>query len=382
MSGRTLRFTTDFSPADGAAAGWQIYDPASDFFLSEGEWRPAPSSGPIEWEVELPEESGPYRVYVSPVDPARGWLYARGGRFLVIDAVVEDDAARVIETRTTTLSALRWQRRLSAWKPLLFGPLKVPWSNRALISSMVRRDVSARYRGSFGDLLWTFLNPLLLMAAYYFVFGLVLRARFPGDPSASGFVLYFLAGMMPWLAFSEAVGRAPTLLLEHRNFVKKILFPIETLPVQVTLTGLVTQLVATAIFLFGLLTIRGAMPPSAIWFPLLLIPQILLTIGLCWLLASLGAFLRDLAQVIGFVLTLWFFLTPICYPEASLPKAAWVFLRFNPLVHLVRAYRSVLLEGTPPELDKLVWLYVTGLALAWFGHATFYKLRKSFADVL
>jgi lipopolysaccharide transport system permease protein len=382
VSARSVCFSAAFSPQHGSAAGWQLYDPESDFFLAEGEWRPLSSSAPTDWEVELPPEDGPYRLYVSPVDPSRGWHYARGGRFLVIDAVVENGAARLLQTRTTTLSALRWSRRLAAWKPLLFGPVRLAWHNRALVQSMVRRDVSARYRGSAGDLLWTFLNPLLLMAAYFFVFGLVLRARFPGDPSASGFVLYFLAGMMPWLAFSEAVGRSPTLLLEHRNFVKKILFPIETLPVQVTLTGLVTQMVATAIFLVGLLWIRGVLTPSALWFPLLLIPQILITLGLCWLLAALGAFLRDLAQIMGFVLTLWFFLTPICYPETSLPKAAWTFLRFNPLVHLVRAYRSVLLEGVAPELDKLVWLYAVGFALAWFGHAVFFKLRKSFADVL
>jgi lipopolysaccharide transport system permease protein len=380
VSARTIRISAEFPSADGPAVGWQLYDPASDFFLAEGEWRSQPAAA--DWEIELPEESGAYRVYLSPVDPARGWHYDRGGRFVVVDAEVENGAARVLRTRNTTVSALRWNRRLAAWKTLLFGPFTMPWRNRSLLASMVRRDVSARYRGSSGDVLWTFLNPLLLMATYFFVFGMVLRARFPGDPTASGFVLYFLAGMMPWLAVSEAAGRSPTLLLEHRNFVKKILFPIETLPVQVTLTGLVSQLIASFIFFVGLVILREDLPLSALWFPVLLIPQILLTVGLCWLLAALGAFLRDLAQVIGFALTLWFFLTPICYPEASLPAAAWKFLRFNPMVHLVRAYRSILLEGRAPELDKLAWLFFTGLAAVWLGHAVFFKLRKSFADVL
>src|SRR5579862_5126361 len=106
------------------------------------------------------------------------------------------------------------------------------WRNRRLIASMVRRDMLARYRGSFAGAMWTFLSPLLLMATYCFVFGFVLHARLGNDASATGFVLYFLAGMLPWLAFSEAVGRAPYVIWEHRTFVKKVVFPVETLPVN------------------------------------------------------------------------------------------------------------------------------------------------------
>ena len=159
---------------------------------------------------------------------------------------------------------------------------------------MVRRDVMARYRGSFGDVLWTVLNPLLLMVTYYFVFGIVLRARFAGDESRTGFALYFLAGMMPWLPFSEAVGRAPAVVLEHRNFVKKLLFPIEILPVNLTLSGLVTQAFALGMFLVFILVTRGGLHATTLWLPVLLVPQVLLTLGLAWFLAALGAYVRDL----------------------------------------------------------------------------------------
>ena len=226
------------------------------------------------------------------------------------------------------------------------------------MGSMVRRDILSRYRGSFGGTLWTFLNPLLLMATYFFVFGVVLRTKFGADTSRTGFVLYFLAGMLPWLAFSEAVGRAPYVILEYRSFVKKIVFPLETLPVNLVISGAVTEAFGLVIFTIGLLAVRGAIPASVLWLPLLLIPQILFTAGLAWILAATGVYVRDLGQVTGYLLTLWFFLTPICYPESSLPASAVPILRFNPLFVLVRAYRAVFLENQAPSVRGLLGLWI------------------------
>jgi lipopolysaccharide transport system permease protein len=247
---------------------------------------------------------------------------------------------------------------------------------------MVRRDILARYRGSFGGGLWSFLNPLLLMATYAFVFGAVLKTRFGADASRSGYVLYFLAGMLPWLAFSEAVGRSPYVILEHRNFVKKLVFPLETLPANLVISGAVTEVFGLAIFLCGLLLARGSVPVSVLWLPLLIVPQLLLTAGLCWFLAALGIFLRDLGQIMGFLLTLWFFLTPICYPESNLPPNALKILALNPLYVLVRGYRAVFLEHHAPELTSLAALWAGSLALAICGYAWFHRLQKSFADVI
>jgi lipopolysaccharide transport system permease protein len=208
--------------------------------------------------------------------------------------------------------------------------------NRSLIRTMVRRDVLGRYRGSFGGAFWTVLNPLILMLTYFFVFGVVLQTRFPNDPTSSGFALYFLAGMLPWLAFSEAAGRAPTVLLEHRNFIKKLVFPVETLPLNLVASGLVSEVFGVVLFLGGAYLARGSVPASIAWLPALLVPQILMTAGICWFLAALGVFVRDLAHINGFLLTLWFFLTPICYPEASLPASALQVLSKNPKFVLVR----------------------------------------------
>jgi len=216
---------------------------------------------------------------------------------------------------------------------------------------MVARDILGRYRGSFGGMFWTVLNPLLLMVTYFFVFGIVLRTRFTHDPSRSGFVLYFLAGMVPWLAFSEAA-------------------------------GLVTEVFALGIFAIGLLAARGAVPLSVLWLPVLVIPQLLLTLGLCWFLAALGVYVRDLGQVNGFLLTLWFFLTPICYPVESLPAAAMPVLSKNPLFVLVTAYRAIFLERQPPAFHSMWKLWVVSALLCLVGHAWFYKLKKNFADVI
>jgi lipopolysaccharide transport system permease protein len=191
--------------------------------------------------------------------------------------------------------------------------------------------------------------------------------------------------MLPWLAFSEAVGRSPFLLVEHRSFIKKLVFPVETLPINLVASGLVTEFFGAILFVIALLLLRGSVAPTVILLPLLVIPQILLTAGLCWFISALGVFARDLTQIIGYLLTIWYFVTPICYPESSLsalPPFALRLLTINPIYVLVRAYRAVLLESRAPDWRSLGWLTVVSVAVFLIGHAWFYKLRKSFADLI
>lgn len=374
--------------ADEAAIGWQVYDPESGIFLYEGEWIrlagdvPHGGSAEISTEISLPQADGLYRIYVSPIDRRTGWLYARGEEFLIVDAEVVGGEARILSRQRTTLARLRRERLLPAVGRLLRAPFAELWRHRDLIGSMTRRDILARYRGSFGDTAWAVLHPLLLMATYFFVFGVVLQSRFGNDPSKTGFALYFLAGMLPWLAFSEPLSRAPHLIPEHRNFVKKLVFPVGILPVTVTIAGAVTSLFATAIFLVALLIVRGGIPWTAMLLPVLFLPQLLFTFGLCWFLAALGVYLRDLTQVMTFVLALWFFLTPICYPETSLPASLIPVLAQNPMFQIVRGYRLLLLEGTLPAGPMLLKLWGLSLCVFLGGHAWFTRLRRTFADVV
>jgi lipopolysaccharide transport system permease protein len=364
-----LRFQID----QPGVIGWQLYDPSTGAFLQEGEWSEVKGLD-VDLRIPLPVQEGAYSVHVAPEKDR--------SRFIEIGALVGAGKLDIGTPRVLSASSVRRARLLRAIPKAFVLPARSVWRNRKLIGSMVRRDIVSRYRGSLGGAVWTFLNPLLLMVTYFFVFGVVLRTRFGADTSRTGFVLYFLAGMLPWLAFSEALGRSPYVILEYRSFVKKIVFPLETLPINLVISGAVTEAFGIVIFLAGLFAVRGAIPASVVWLPVLLVPQILFTAGLAWILAATGVYVRDLGQVTGYLLTLWFFLTPICYPESSLPPEALPLLRFNPLFVLVRAYRAVFLENHAPSMRGMIGLWMVGAAVAITGYAWFHRLRKNFADVI
>ena len=371
-------------PSEGFAVSYHLYDADTGALVEDGpRFQPARDiapgeSFPVSLELAVPEGPGRYRFFVSPMRENAGWYYERGSPFLLIEAT----PAGVSRVRITTFAAVRRENAIRAIGRAFTFPFLVIWRNRSLIRVMVRRDILGRYRGSFGGAIWTIMNPLLLILTYFYVFGVILESRFPGDPSRTGFALYFLAGMLPWLAFSEAVGRSPSVMLEHRNFVKKVVFAVETLPVNLVVSGLVTGLFAALLFCVILLVVRHSIPPTVLWLPVLLIPQLLFTAGLAWFLAALGVFVRDLGQIFGFLLTIWFFATPICYPEQSMPGAIARLASKNPIYILVRGYRAIFLHGQAPPFSSLWKFWVLALMVFILGHAWFYKLRKSFADLI
>jgi lipopolysaccharide transport system permease protein len=339
-------------------------------------------SARVRLDFEVPAEDGAYQTIVSPMREDVCWYWEQGWPFLLAESGTRNGKASLLRVRVINRSVLRRERLWRGLGRALTYPVLTVWRNRSLIRVMVRRDVLGRYRGSFGGSFWTVFNPLLLMLTYFFVFAVVLQSKFPGDPSRSGFALYYLAGMLPWLAFSEAVGRSATVVLDHRNFVKKLVFAVETLPVNLVVAGLVTEFVAVVLFCGVLLAVKHSVPATVLWLPVLLVPQVLLTAGLSWFLAGLGAFVRDLGQILGFLMTIWFFVTPICYPETSLPGAAAPLLSKNPLYILVHGYRAILLDHQPPSFGPLWKLWLLSAIVFVLGHAWFYKLRKSFADMM
>ncbi len=349
---------------DRAARIWQVIDPDTEMLLDEGE-----SAGP-DVRVTLPEGDGDYRVQIAALNDR--------ARYTLIDAQVTDGQLIAQSPRKTSAAAMRRARFFRAVPKAFVYPVRSLIRNHKLMNSMVRRDILARYRGSFGGSLWTLLNPLLLMATYFFLFGVVLKQKFEGG----SYVLYFLAGILPWLAFSEAVGRSSSIMLEYRSFVKKLVFPLEILPINLVIAGAVTEAIGLVIFTLGLLYSRHGLPMSVLWLPALIVPQLLLTVGVCWFLAALGVFLRDLGQILGFVLTAWFFLTPICYPESQLQGTMRTVQSFNPIFVLVHGYRTVFLDQRAPDVVPLIGLWIGAIVLAILGHAFFHKLRRSFADVI
>lgn len=370
--------------AEGFGVGHHLFDAESGTLIVDGaRVHPERDIAPgeslhVALDFALPPEDGRYQVRLSPMREGLCWYYEKGWDFLVVDAAIEDGAATLGRARVTDREKLRRERELRAVGRAFVYPVLTVWRNRSLIRVMVRRDILGRYRGSFAGSFWTVINPLLLMLTYFFVFGVVIR-----DPSLSRseFALYFLAGMLPWLPFSEAAGRSPSVILEHRNFVKKLVFAVETLPVNLVVSGLVTELFAVALYCGFLLAIRHGIPPAIVWLPVLLVPQVLFTAGVSWFLAALGAFVRDLGQMIGFVLTVWFFMTPICYPERQLLARAPLLTR-NPMYVLVHAYRAIFLENHAPSFSAMWKFSVLAVLVFVLGHAWFYKLRKSFADMI
>jgi lipopolysaccharide transport system permease protein len=374
-------------PEDGWAAGYHLFDDPTGTLVVDGERLPL-HLGPrdscgVELKIALPAEPGEYSIYVSAMREHVAWFYEKGWPFLLVDVTVADDGAGVLRRwRVTDVKSVRRRRLARGVVRGLSLPFQSIWRNRGLIRTLVRRDILSRYTGSFGGAFWTLLNPLIMMLTYFFVFGIVMQQKFRNDPSRTGFALYFLAGMLPWLAFNEAVARAPFIMVEHRNFIKKLVFPVETLPINLVAAGLVTEFFGMILFAAALLLIRGHVPWTLVYLPLVIVPQILLTTGIAWFLAAMGVFVRDLGQVIGYLLTVLMFITPIFYSEEGLPPIAANLQKVNPIFTLVHSYRAVLLESAPPDWRSLGWLALGASIVFLLGHAWFYKLRKSFADLI
>jgi lipopolysaccharide transport system permease protein len=378
---------------NGLSASYQVFDPESGMLLVDGARVPLSGNiSPGEREafnlaLDLPSEAGKYRVYACPMREQDGWAFERGYKFVLADlTVAADRSVQAGRVRVTDQAAFRRATLVRSLQRVFLLPVQTVWRNRSLSATLVKREILSRSRGSFGGGLWTVLSPLLLMLTYFLVFGLILNQKFEDDARPGSWTLYFLAGMLPWLAFSEAAGRAPTVLIEYRQLIKKLVFPIETLPVNLMYSGLVGEAFGLLLFIPACLLLRGHLPWTVVYLPLLLIPQMIFTTALCWFMSALGAFFRDLAQINGFLMTIWFFITPICYSEKQMehqiPAGARRILTGNPMFILVRGYRSIFLEGHAPDWNAILGLTFWSLVLALLAHGWFYKLRKSFVDVL
>ena len=252
-----------------------------------------------------------------------------------------------------------------------------------LARQMVKREVLGRYRGSFLGLLWSFVNPVLMLAVYTFVFGIVFQARWgQGSGDRLEFALVLFAGLIVFNLFSECLTRAPGLVLGNVNYVKKVIFPLEILPWVSLGSALFHAAVSLGVLLLFLSFAGHGIAWTVLLLPLVLAPFVLLIQGLSWLLASIGVFVRDIGQVVGMAMTVLMFMSPIFYPADALPEAVrgWLFL--NPLTFIIEQSRDVLIWGKLPDWSGLAVYSLIALAVAWAGLFWFQKTRKGFADVL
>jgi lipopolysaccharide transport system permease protein len=263
-------------------------------------------------------------------------------------------------------------------------PVWALWRRRQLIAQFVRREVQSRYRGSAFGLVWSFLTPLLLLAVYTFVFGVVFEARWPGPrPGSLGqFALVVFCGLVVLNLFAECVSRAPGLVLGSPTFVKRVVFPLEILPVVTVGTALVTTAASLAVLLAVRLAVEGSLPWTVALVPLVLVPVVLLTLGATWFLASLGVFVRDINYLVALLLQMLVFVTPVFYPLEAVPEQFRAVLSVNPLQPAVDDLRRVVLWGRPPVWPRLALSLAVGALAAALGHAWFMRTRRAFADVI
>lgn len=259
------------------------------------------------------------------------------------------------------------------------------WSHRLLSGELIKRELRQQYQGSFLGAAWSILVPIFMLVIYTFVFSVIFKARWsvsrpetlPGE-----FAVVLFAGLTPFNVFSTIANRSPGLVLQSPNYVKKVVFPLEILPVVALGTALVNSLINVVLVLIGGLLVYKTISPYVFLLPLAYLPLIFLCLGTGWMLASLGVYIRDISQVIGVVVQVLFFITPILYPETMVPEKLSAFLMINPLVVVVDSFRRVLIWGQP--LDWVTWSVWTVVlfVIALLAYEWFIRIKKGFADVI
>lgn len=251
---------------------------------------------------------------------------------------------------------------------------------RALIQSLVARELKARYRGSFLGYFWSFVNPLLLLLIYTFVFTVVM----PGarETGLEPYALFMFCGILPWVWFSSSLLDAANVLITNANLIRKVLFPAEVLPIVSVFAGMVHFGLGLPILAAGLLYFGVAVPPGdLLWLPVVVLVQLILMLGLALLVSSLTVHFRDLRDLLANLLTIWFFATPILYPLSILPERARGLLNLNPFTHLAVAYQEILfMPGPFTEWLRVGGLAIFALVVFGIGYFVFDRLRDTFAE--
>lgn len=267
--------------------------------------------------------------------------------------------------------------RQAIWRPLWQLP-----GRSELILSLAKRELLTRYKGSALGMVWAVITPVVMITIFTFIFSGIFSARFGPGGTAWDYALYLFCGLLPWTMFQETVQTSSTTIVAHANLVKRVVFPLETLPAAQALSALANQMFGTIALLVACIVVRHELHASILWLPTLLIPQLVLTLGVAWLVASLGVFLRDIAQGITLVLMAWMYLTPIIYPETIVPERYRPFINANPFTALVRSYRRIFLEGLAPDWPSLAYFAILSAIVFLIGYWWFAKTRRNFADVI
>ncbi len=263
------------------------------------------------------------------------------------------------------------------------APYRVAVRNRSLLWQFVKRNIAVRYRGSMLGLVWSFVQPLMMLCVYTFVFSVVFQARWDVKLTDKGaFAIIMFCGMALFNIFSESVSLCCGVITGNPNFVKKVIFPLEILPLTQTIASFILGTVWILLLFLGVIFIYGKLSFTMLLLPLVLIPLFLFTLGICFFVASLGVFVRDTSYAVQVILQVLFFMTPIFYRiEAIPPQYRWP-LQINPLTTLIEQARRVFIFGTLPDWKFLGIGFLVSLIVLQLGFVWFCRTKKGFADVL
>ncbi len=254
--------------------------------------------------------------------------------------------------------------------------------HRELLWALVKRDWQAKYRGSLLGSIWSLVVPFCLVGIYTVFFAGILQVQARPGGNPTDFALFLMCGSIPWWSFNETLTRSTTSLVEQRNLIKKVVFPLDLVPATLAISGAISEVIGLVVLAIAIFVLQGAPGPGVLLVPLLVVLRVVFTTGISWLLASLGVFFRDLTQVVAVLLTAWMFLTPIFYDPARVPaKFSWLIFA-NPMTWLVTAYRSVLLDNRPPAAGSIIGFACVAVASALAGHYWFSRTSPAFADVV
>lgn len=257
------------------------------------------------------------------------------------------------------------------------------WQNRNLIRNLVFREVMGRYKGSMLGIFWSLITPIFMLFVYTFVFSVVFKARWSGGgDSKTEFALVLFAGLLVFNLFSECITRAPGIILANTNYVKKVIFPLEILPWVVLGSALFHFLVSLFVWVAAYILIFGLPHLTLLMLPFIIFPFLLFVLGLSWLFASLGVFLRDLGQFIGIAVQVLMFMSPIFYPATALPEKLRFVIYMNPLTLPIEMIRDIIYWGRLPDFAEWTLASLASFVIFCLGFAWFQKTRKGFADVL
>ncbi len=255
--------------------------------------------------------------------------------------------------------------------------------NRNLVKQMVVREIVIKYKGSFLGAFWTVLTPVLMLLVYTFVFSVIFKSRWVGGTgSKTEFATLMFAGLIVFNFFAEAVNRAPRLILDNPNYVKKVVFPLESLTWVCLTTALFNAAINLCVLLVFSVFLSGTLHWTIVLFPVLLTPLVLFVAGITWFLSSLGVFLRDVSQAVGILVSILMFLSPVFYPSEALPPKIHLIAQLNPLAFYIENTRNILIWGRLDAFSAYPYHFIVSIVVAVMGLYWFRRTRHAFADVM